>query len=140
MVPRSELLTALGDVKGAREEARARAGEVSALEEQLGRVREQLSSTQSAMTALVPESELHAARARIEEGEAQMRASGERQRGTVEGLKEQALGLQRELDDLHAAVKVRLPGCLPQLWVGGSRSWPSRMGACSRRRSCGAHP
>jgi hypothetical protein len=106
MVPRAELLAAAGEVKAAKEEARANASAISTLEEQLARAREQLGGAQSAMAAMVPEAELLAARARVEEADAQMRASGERHREFVEGLKEQARGYRIEIDNLKAALQV----------------------------------
>jgi hypothetical protein len=112
MVPRSELIAAVGEKKVAEEEVKAKADEISKLEDQLARLREQLSSTQSSMAALVPESELQAARARIEETDAQMRASGERHREFVEGLKEQAREYRIEIDNLKAVLQVLpLPCC-----------------------------
>ena len=104
-MPRSELLAAVSEIKAARDEARAKDADAQAVEEQLARSRDLLKAAQMAMCDMVPRSELLAVRARVDEAEAQIRANGERQRESMEGLREQARQHQEEVEGLRAAMQ-----------------------------------
>ena len=108
-MPRSELLAALAEAKAASEEAGAREAQVQGLEDQLARTKELVKAAQLAMGDMVPRAELLAVKARVDEAEAAIRASGERQRESMEALKEQARQYQGEIEELKAAMQARRP-------------------------------
>ncbi len=108
MVPRSDLVAASRESKAAREEVNAAVSRASILEEQLVRVKEQISSAQAAMATMVPRFELIAAKERVAEMDAKMRASEERQRRLSEELKEQVLMHRNEIDDLKSLMQASL--------------------------------
>ncbi len=109
MVPRADFMAATKVGNSARVEVIAAASKVSMLEEQLDQAKQQLSSMQTAMAAMVPRSELIAAKEQIAEMDARMRVGEERQRRLGEELKEQALLYQSEIDDLNSFMQVLLP-------------------------------
>lgn len=106
MVPRAELLAAIAEIKAARDDANAKQAEVLALEDQLARSRDLLKAAQLAMCEMVPRSDLLAVKAKVDEAEAQVRANGERQRESMEELKEQGRQYQAEIENLRAAMLV----------------------------------
>jgi hypothetical protein len=108
MSPRTEHLrfAAIAEIRAARDEVKAKASEIRTLDEQLVRVKEQLSSAQTAMAAMVQRSELVAAKERMAEMEARLRAGDERHRRLSEELKEQANLYQGEIYDLTTAMQV----------------------------------
>jgi multidrug resistance efflux pump len=106
MVPRAELLAAIAEIKAARDEARAKEAEARALEDQLARSRDLLKSAQLAMCEMVPRADLLVVKARVDEAEAQIRANGERQRESMEELKEQGRQYQEEIGNLRATMLV----------------------------------
>ena len=110
MSPRTEHLrfAAIAEIRVARDEVKAKLSEIRTLDEQLARVKQQLSSVQAAMAAMVPRSELIAAKEQIAEMDARMRAGEERQRRLGEELKEQALLYQSEIYNLSTAMQVCL--------------------------------
>jgi hypothetical protein len=109
MVPRADFMAATKVGNAARVEVIAAASKVSTLEEQLDQAKQQLSSVQTAMAAMVPRSEFIAAKEQIAEMDARMRVGEERQRRLGEELKEQALLYQSEIDDLNSSMQVLLP-------------------------------
>ena len=106
MVPRSELLAAQAEMKSSREEAEGLAREVDALHQQLSRAKEQCKMEQAAISEMVPRSELAAAKAREEEAAALARSANERHREAATKLEARLSGMEEELDQLRATLKV----------------------------------
>jgi polyhydroxyalkanoate synthesis regulator phasin len=107
MVPRSELYTAQAEVKSSREEAEALARDVESLHQQFTRAREQCTMEQATISEMVPRSELAAAKAREEEAAALARSAHERHREAAIKLEARLSGMEEELDQLRATLKVR---------------------------------
>ncbi len=107
--PRTEHLrfAAFAEIRAARDEVKTKSSEIRTLDEQLVRVKEQISSAQAAMATMVPRSELIAAKERVAEMDAKMRASEERQRRLSEELKEQAILYQSEIYNLTIGMQAR---------------------------------
>ncbi len=107
MSPRSEHLrfAALAEIRAARDEVKSKSSEIRTLDEHLARVKQQLCSVQTAMAAMVPRSELVAAKEQIMEMEELMRLGEERQRRLEEELKEQANLYQNEIYGLTTAMQ-----------------------------------
>ena len=92
-------------MKAARDEVKAKAGEIKVLEDQLSKAKEQLGSAQMTIASMVSRSELTAAEALLNELHLLMRANEEKSRKSVDCLQEQAREYKSEIDELKAAIQ-----------------------------------
>ena len=106
MVGRSELAAALSEAKACREEAEAKTRTVQGLEEQLGRLGEQLRDAQAALREMVPQTELTAALTKLAAADEAASVTSEQHREEVSKLKAALAMKQSEASSLRAVVQV----------------------------------
>ena len=107
MVGRSELAAALSEAKACREEAAAKTRTVQGLEEQLGRLGEQLRDAQAALREMVPQTELTSALTKLAAADEAASVTSEQHREEVSKLKAALAMKQSEASSLRAVVQVR---------------------------------
>lgn len=115
MVPKSDYITSATAARASQEEAEARASEVTHLEEQLARMKEQLRAAradatrfQVAMDEMVPRSELVAALAEARTGRDEAAAGA----AAKLALEEHLARLQRQLRDAQSAAAAQMRATL----------------------------
>ena len=114
MVTRAELLSAQSEVKACKDAAAAKAEEFALMESQVSKGLVELQAAllevaqvQSAISAMVPRSELEAAKQQLDLKDSAMRAEGEAQVDLVFSLNERVKALEEVMCRLHTRMEVR---------------------------------
>jgi predicted nucleic acid-binding Zn-ribbon protein len=110
----TKLLSAQSEIKACKDAAAAKTKDLAVMESQVSKGRVQLQAAlldvaqlQSSISAMVPRSELEAARQHFEEVNATLRAEEHAQRDLVRSLNDRLRALEEEKSQLHSKMQVQ---------------------------------